>query len=174
MAINGVDPGSSWNNPYVAAYAVGGANKAAPSAEAEQAGPVRNPGEDTVKKPGRTSSPAECKTCSNRRYQDDSNENVSYKAPTKISPQATGSAVRAHEQEHVANAYKKAAQNNGKVISANVSIKMGICPECGRSYVAGGETTTKIRYSNEDNPYQKNKKQYDAAGVIGMNFDKSA
>jgi hypothetical protein len=184
FGINGVETGNGWNNPYIAAYTPGGKAagevaaatgvNAGQAGEAEKSGPVRNPGEDTVKKPGRTSAPSECKTCSNRRYQDGSNENVSYKAPTKISPEAAGSAVRAHEQEHVANAYKKAAQNNGKVISANVSIKMSICPECGRSYVSGGETTTKIRYTNEEQPYQKNKKQYDAAAVIGMNFDKSA
>ena len=53
--------------------------------------------------------------------------------------------MRAHEQEHVANAYSKASLGNGKVISATVSIHMDICPECGRSYVSGG---TQIHRSN--------------------------
>ena len=158
-----------WNNPY-AGYVppVGG-----PSAigDVEGTGAIKNPGADTVKKAGKTSSPAECQTCANRAYQDGSNENVSFKAPTKISPEAAAGAVRAHEQEHVSNAYKKAAMNNGKVLSANVSIKMAVCSECGRSYVSGGTTTTKIRYDNEDNPYQRNRKQYDAAGLLGMNLD---
>lgn len=68
------------------------------------------------KKVGRTSSPEECETCKNRKYQDGSNENVSFKSATHISPNAAGAAVRAHEGEHVSNAYTKAAQDNGKVI----------------------------------------------------------
>lgn len=41
---------------------------------------------DHQKKPGRKSSPAECETCQNRKYQDGSNEmDVSFKAPV-ISP----------------------------------------------------------------------------------------
>lgn len=126
---------------------------------------------DAAADPGKISSPAECETCANRKYQDDSNENVSFKAPTAISPQAAPAAVRAHENEHVANAYSKAANKNGKVLSANVAIKMAVCGECGRSYVAGGLTTTKIKYSDESNPYQKNKKSSDSAGVTGMNLD---
>ena len=46
-----------------------------------------------------------------------------------------------------------------------------ICPECGRSYTAGGTTTTKISYSDESNPYQQNKKSADAAAFIGKNLD---
>ena len=61
---------------------------------------------------------------------------VSFKVAAHISPQAAPTAVRAHEQEHVSNAYKKAAQNNGKVLSATVSIHSSVCPECGRSYVS--------------------------------------
>ena len=133
---------------------------------------ILNPGESTQKMPGRKSSPAECETCKNRKYQDGSDEMVSYKAPTHISPEAAASSVRSHEQEHVNNAYTDAAQNNGKVISCNVSIKTSICPECGRSYVSGGTTSTQIRYYNEDNPYQKDLKSSDAANKYrGMNVD---
>lgn len=120
---------------------------------------------------GRTSSPEECETCNNRKYQDGSNENVSFKSASHISPESAGSAVRAHEGEHVSNAYTKAAQQNGKVINASVSIHTSVCPECGRTYVSGGTTNTMIKYNNEDNPYQKNQKALDAATLIGANID---
>ena len=137
----------------------------------DTSGVTVNPGESTVKSPGRKSSPAECETCKNRKYQDGSDEMVSFKSATHISPQSAASAVRSHEQEHVSNAYKKAAQNNGKVMSASVAIHTDVCPECGRSYVSGGTTTTQIKYYNEDNPYQKNLKAADALKYQGMNFD---
>jgi hypothetical protein len=113
----------------------------------------------------------ECQTCKNRKYKDGSNEMVSYKSPTHISPESAASAVMSHEQEHVANAYSSAAENNGKVVSASVQIKMGVCPECGRSYVEGGTTTTQIKYYNEDNPYQKDLKSTDYDKYAGMNAD---
>lgn len=112
----------------------------------------------------------ECETCANRKYQDGSDEMVSFKSPSHISPESAASAVMAHEQEHVGNAYKKAANNNGEVLQASVRIKTSICPECGRSYVSGGETTTQIKY-HEDNPYGKNFKSADAASITGLNFD---
>lgn len=140
---------------------------------AEESKPVVNPGESDVKAPGRTSAPAECETCKNRKYQDGSNEMVSFKAAAHISPEASGSAVRSHEQEHVSNAYKKAAQGNGKVLQASVSLKTAICPECGRSYVAGGTTSTKIKYSKDadTNPYAKDRKAIQGDAVKGQNLD---
>ena len=106
--------------------------------------------------------PEECQTCKNRKYADGSNENVSYKSAAHIAPEAAGNAVRAHEGEHVSNAYTKASQNNGKVISASVSIHTSVCPECGRTYVSGGTTNTMIKYPNESNPYQQERKSQDA------------
>lgn len=127
--------------------------------KAEETGkPEANPGESEVKAPGRKSSPAECETCKERKYQDGSDEMVSFKSAAHISPTEAPSAVRAHENEHVANAYKKAAEGDGKVLRASVTIKMAICPECGRSYVAGGETDTCIKFPKDDNPYNKNLK----------------
>lgn len=113
----------------------------------------------------------ECQTCKKRKYQDGSDEMVSFKSPKHVSPEAAASAVRAHEQEHVSNAYKKAAKDNGKVISATVAIHTAICPECGRSYVSGGTTSTQIKYYNEENPYQKGLKTTDSAKYAGMNVD---
>lgn len=133
--------------------------------------PAEKADPDEQKKAGRKSSPADCETCKHRKYQDGSDENVSFKSAAHISPQAAGVRVRAHENEHVNNAYKKAAQNNGEVLSATVSIHMATCPECGRSYVSGGTTNTMIRYTNEENPYQKELKNTDAAKLRGANVD---
>lgn len=118
-----------------------------------------------------TTGPEECETCENRKYQDGSDEMVSFKSATHISPESAASAVRAHEQEHVANAYQKAATKGGEVIRAAVSIHTSICPECGRSYVSGGTTSTQIKYTNEDNPYQKDLKAADKAKYTGMHAD---
>ncbi len=138
----------------------------------QDSGAIKNPGESTQVSPGRKSSPAECETCRERKYQDGSDEMVSFKAPTHISPQASGSAVRAHESEHVRNAYQKAAKNDGQVLQASVSIKTAICPECGRTYTAGGLTTTRIKYGSgdESNPYQRDQNARQYAGMAGANF----
>lgn len=126
---------------------------------------------DKVKKTGRRSSPEECETCKNRKYQDGSDEMVSFKSAAHISPEAAGAKVRAHENEHVSNAYKKAADKNGEVIRASVSINTSVCEECGRVYVSGGVTNTMIKYKNEDNPYVKNAKSFDAANLKGKKVD---
>lgn len=113
----------------------------------------------------------ECETCANRKYQDGSDENVSFKSAQHVSPEAAGARVRGHEQEHVSNAYDKAKEAGGKVVNASVAIHTAICPECGRTYVSGGTTTTQIKYPNEDNPYQKQRKAADEGMLSGMNFD---
>ena len=79
--------------------------------------------------------------------------------------------VRAHEMEHVSNAYSKAQEGNGKVLQASVTLHTAICPECGRAYVSGGETRTAIQYKNESNPYQKNLKSMQADAFRGANVD---
>lgn len=113
-----------------------------------------------------------CQTCAKRKYQDGSDENVSFKAAAHISPEAAGGAVRAHEGEHVSNAYTKAAQKDGKVLSASVSIHTSVCPECGRTYVSGGTTSTKIKYPA--NPYEESKKTLGAEEAKGKNIDYAA
>lgn len=148
----------------------GGNGGYAVSGEEEQDGYLA-PDEIQKKLTGRKSTPEECETCKNRKYQDGSDEMVSFKSAAHISPSASASRVRAHEQEHVNNAYTKAAKNNGKVLSASVALKTAVCPECGRSYVAGGTTTTQIKYQDESNPYTKNKKSQDAISLIGNHLD---
>lgn len=158
-------------SPISNSFNYSGYNVSNGSAPEGSSGIARNPGESNVKSPGRKSSPAECETCKNRKYQDGSDEMVSFKSPSHVSPERAASAVRAHEQEHVSNAYKKAARENGKVLSASVSIRTAVCPECGRTYVSGGTTRTQIKYYNEDNPYQKGLKIADQARYAGMNLD---
>ncbi len=142
---------------------------------AEDTKPVVNPGESQQVKPGKRVSPAECQTCKERKYQDGSDEMVSFKTAQHISPTEAGTKGRAHEQEHVANAYEKAAKDGGKVLQASVSIHTAICPECGRTYISGGETNTKIEYSHEEeSPYMKARKKMDAQLLAGVNLDMSA
>lgn len=106
---------------------------------------------DGEKKPGQKSSPEDCETCKNRKYKDGSDESdVSFQTATHIDPASAGARVRAHEQEHVTNAYSKAAEAGGKVISVGVALHTAVCPECGRTYVSGGVTHSVIAYPNEN------------------------
>ena len=145
----------------------------APSGEPiEKPRVIENASETEKKHPGRKSSPQDCETYKHRKYIDGSNEaDVSFKAAAHISPESSGSRVMAHEREHVANAYQKASQNNGKVISAVVALHTAVCPECGRTYVEGGTTTTKIRYMKDDNGYAKAINNANDAKYNGTNVD---
>ena len=85
----------------------------------------------------------ECQTCKNRTYQDGSDDpGVSFKSPTHIAPENAAAAVSSHEQEHVAREQSSAQTEGRKVISQSVAIYTSVCPECGRSYVSGGQTKT--------------------------------
>lgn len=127
-------------------------------------------GEEQVTGKVQATGKTECQTCKERKYQDGSDEMVSFKAAAHISPESAGTRVRAHEQEHVSNAYKKAAKDDGKVLMASVRIHTSVCPECGRSYVSGGTTATKIQYK-QDNPYDKNTKALQAEAFKGNHVD---
>ena len=175
---NGYTPYSYTNSytPSGNAYNVAiGSGVGAPTGVSSTEGESKvtlNPGESTQVSPGRKSSPAECQTCKERKYRDGSDEMVSFKSASHISPEASASRVRAHEQEHVNNAYSKASQKGGKVLSCNVSLKTAICPECGRSYVAGGTTATKISYPGSDkNPYMQNRKSADRLATVGNHIN---
>lgn len=89
---------------------------------------------------------AVCQTCSERKYQDGSDDpGVSFKTPAHIAPGNSAAAVSAHEQEHVGHEQAKAQQEDRKIIAQSVQLYTAICPECGRTYVAGGKTTTTSR-----------------------------
>ena len=136
--------------------------------------PYNHISNNTLSDSDKVNASGECQTCKNRKYQDGSNENVSFKAAAHISPEASAGTVRAHEGEHVANAYSKAAKENGKVINASVSIHTSVCPECGKTYVSGGTTNTTIQYKNEDNPYVKNLKAQQGEVLKGQYVDLAA
>ena len=118
-------------------------------------GVVLNPGASNHKAVGRKSSPAECETCANRKYQDGSHENdVSFKTPSHISPSIAATVVLGHEHEHVANAYEKERNGEGEVKRVSVTLHNDICPECGRVFVAGGVTHTQMKYHHDDEKQQ--------------------
>ncbi len=92
----------------------------------------------------------ECQTCKNRKYQDGSNDpNVSFKSPTRLSPESAAYAIRAHESEHVAHAWAEAQTEDKEILSQSVSYHTDICPECGRTYMSGGTTRTVFRSAPE-------------------------
>ncbi|MCD7730482.1 MAG: hypothetical protein LUI05_03175 [Oscillospiraceae bacterium] len=94
----------------------------------------------------------ECETCKNRRYKDESDDSgVSFQTATHVDPSAADSAVRSHENEHVARNRTKAENNGQKIVSQSVTIHKSICPECGRTYTSGGvtRTTTKADESSK-------------------------
>lgn len=93
----------------------------------------------------------ECTTCKDRKYQDGSNDpGVSFKTPGHIDPNVSASAVMSHEQEHVRNESSKASREGREIVSQSVRLDTSVCPECGKSYVSGGETTT-VSKSSGDN-----------------------
>lgn len=116
----------------------------------------------------------ECETCENRTYIDGSNESdVSFKTAGHIAPEAAASTVRAHEYEHVRNAYQEDSKEGKELVSVSVSLKTAICPECGKTYVAGGKTRTLMRSGVEENPYEKQMQAYNNLGKAN-GFDTAA
>ncbi|MEE5990329.1 MAG: hypothetical protein V3G41_06585 [Lachnospiraceae bacterium] len=175
-------PGYGYNMPWmyqagaslgIGTGDAGRAGRISGSDETEKAGEVS--GENDVQKGiddpvAKSTGKKECQTCKERKYVDGSDEQVSFKSAARINPNAVYARVRAHEQEHVTNAYDKAMENGGRVKQASVSIHYAICPECGRRYVSGGTTHTSISYP-KDNAYGSNKKAFEAEATRGNNID---
>ena len=116
-----------------------------------------------------------CETCENRTYVDGSNENdVSFKSPGHIAPESAASRVMAHEYEHVRNAYQEDKEEGKELVSVSVSLKTAICPECGKTYVAGGETRTTMRSGVEENPYAKQMQAYNNFAGKAEGFEAAA
>ncbi len=115
--------------------------------------------------------PTECQTCKERRYQDGSDEMVSFKSPGRIRPEESYAKVMSHEQEHVANAIAEGNKDNKELVSVSVSLKTAICPECGRAYVAGGTTNTMMKTTYSNDSYGKNQKAFEAEATKGNRID---
>lgn len=110
----------------------------------------------------------ECKTCSQRKYQDKSNDSsVSFQAPTHVEPGLAGGAVMAHEQEHVVNEKVKAQNEGRKVVAQSVQIFTDVCPECGKRYVSGGNTRTVTKSDSKSNT-EKNSNNKILGATIDM------
>lgn len=106
--------------------------------------------EGRIKKLKADEDDGKCETCENRKYQDGSDDpGVSFKTAAKVGPRGAESAVRGHEAEHVSRDRAEAERNGREVIYQSVIIKRAICPECGKSYVSGGQTTTVTRKAQE-------------------------
>ena len=116
----------------------------------------------------------ECQTCKNRKYQDGSDDpGVSFKSPSKVSPEAADAAVRGHENEHVMRNRAKAEREGKEIVYQNVTIKTDICPECGKVFTSGGETETVTRTkSSPENKYGVGLS--DGSPAIGSLLDKTA
>lgn len=159
---------TTYTYPTAGSHMVGGA--AAAVTKISSVKPVDEKSTINIDKTQQT----ECQTCKSRKYIDVSNDaNVSFQTPTHVSPQASFGAVASHEQQHVSNAVAEGNQPGKQLISSSVSYKMGVCPECGKTYVAGGTTRTQIRYT-ESNPYESARKSAEASLLRGMNFDSVA
>jgi hypothetical protein len=113
----------------------------------------------------------ECQTCKERRYVDGSDDpGVSFKNPQYVAPAASAAAVASHEREHVNREQVKAKDEGRRVISQTVQIKTAVCPECGRTYVAGGTTTTVTAKSTPPSPAAST----NGASPHGRHLDKTA
>ena len=127
--------------------------------------------DNTVFSSGRVE-PTECQTCKERRYQDGSDEMVSFKTGGHIDPEASFSRVMGHEKEHVANAIAEGNKADKELVSATVNLKTAICPECGRAYIAGGTTRTLMK-TYKDDPYSKNQKSFEKEATRGNRIDEA-
>ena len=135
---------------------------------------------------------AECETCKERKYVDGSNDPcVSFKTPGHIDPGQSAARVMGHEQEHVNHARAEGQEENKELVSVSVTMHTSICPECGRVYVAGGQTHTQMKttsggdegnsakammngYKGVSNPYEREMNKQMAMHGSGLNYDLTA
>lgn len=109
----------------------------------------------------------ECKTCAERKYQDDSTDGgVSFQSAQKISQSQVASTVMGHEREHFRREMTEAKNEGKEVVENRIELHKAICSECGKVYVSGGETTTTTKEKSEFS-----KKALEKNETAGINFD---
>ena len=114
---------------------------------------------------------AECQTCKERKYMDQSNEgDVSFPAHTLTARGQAPALVMDHAGFLGLNGVAEAQKQNKRLVSVSVSLKTGVCPECGKTYIAGGTTRTKM-LTYRENPYDQGRKAVEGTMLRGMNFD---
>lgn len=165
LALNGTsNSGQTW-----AAFSAARSLLAARSPQAAGAAPPESvgsapgsapAGEDlsikAVEKAEKRAGIRECTTCAERTYKDGSDDpGVSFKTATHVSAAESASAVASHEQEHVRREQSGARAEGREVVAQSVNIVSAICPECGRSYVAGGTTRTVTKGATPTNKSEK-------------------
>ena len=119
-------------------------------------------GESTEKTltPAEVVEEAECQTCKERKYQDESDDpGVSFQTPTNIKPEQAASAVRGHEYEHVYRERAQAEREDRRVVQQSVTLHTDICPECGEAYVSGGTTRTVTKADPVQKPQEEQQEQ---------------
>lgn len=125
--------------------------RSAPSEVAQSAEESRADLEQKIR-----SGQAECPTCAARAYKDESGDGgVSFQAPRHIGGANAGVVVMNHEQEHVAEGSSKSNPEGGVVKNSTVGLEYKKCPECGKTYVAGGVTKTTSRPASYTQKYKK-------------------
>ncbi|MCL2056118.1 MAG: hypothetical protein FWH02_02735 [Oscillospiraceae bacterium] len=95
----------------------------------------------------------ECPTCAARTFKDRSGDGgVSFQAPKAVPYSTAGAVVASHEHEHVSAS--KSEDSEDVVHDSKVQLTYARCPDCGRTYVSGGRTSTTSRpasYGNANN-----------------------
>lgn len=137
-----------------------GASKASQASQSSQASAAQM----TAKAAKEGAKP--CETCSTRTYTDGSSDPaVSFKSGASVAPQAAASAVMSHEREHVSNNAYSAQKEGREVISSTVQLQGGVCPDCGKNYIAGGTTTT-VTANKRQSAYTQTRNPQPMAGEM--------
>lgn len=142
------------------------------SRQKQEGGPAEN-GKSSdalgVEGKGSVSGSYECQTCQRRKYKDVSDDStVSFQTPTRLTPGAAESQVRAHEMQHVTHEQARADKQERKVVAQSVAIHYAVCSECGRSYVSGGTTTTVTKADASQEIDQRDKRPLSSKGKINV------
>jgi len=90
---------------------------------------------------GRDKSQEECKLCQGRRYVC-SNGETSDGNSTVIPGRQSALRVQHHEAQHLHRARIKAVQEGKVVVAQYIFLQYATCPECGKTYVSGGQAVT--------------------------------